>query len=129
MRKGSFSLQLSSAIGEIKEGVKRKQNAIIFELGRAIIMDTPVDTGMLRGNWRWSYSPAQMEIDRQDKSGQQAISELTGFLNGFNGGQMWMLNGQPYAGVIEYDGHSKKSPHGMVRRNVARINKIAKGVK
>ena len=128
MRTGSFSLQLSSAIGEIKEDVKRKQNAIIFELGRAIIMDSPVDTGMFRGNWRWSYSPAQMEIDRQDKSGQQAINELTGFLNSFNGGQMWMLNGLPYGNRLEY-GYSKKAPQGFVRRNIARINQIAKGVK
>ena len=118
-----FALQMSNFANEAGELLTKQQRDIIWELGKAIVMDTPVDKGTLRGNWRPSYSPAQRQLDIQDKSGAQALAELQRFLDGFNGGTMYLLNGMPYAGPIEY-GYSAKAPQGMVRRNVSRINAI-----
>ena len=123
MRTGSFSMQLSNFTKEATEDLTRKQRAIIFELAKSIVMDSPVDRGTFRGNWRFSFSPAQQQLDIQDKGGGKTLAELLNFLEGFNGGTMWLLNGLPYGGPLEY-GHSKKAPQGMVRRNVARINAI-----
>ena len=120
MRAGSFSIQLREATREAAADVVARQNAIIFELGRSFVMDSPVDTGMFRGNWRYSYNSNHMIIDEPDKSGQKSIAALTAFLKGFNGGEMWILNGIKYGTALEY-GHSKKAPQGMVRRNIARI--------
>lgn len=123
MRTGSFSLQLSNFTNEATEELTRTQRAIIFELAKSIVMDSPVDRGTFRGNWRFSFSPAQQQLDIQDKGGGATLAELQRFIDGFNGGTMWLLNGMKYGLMLEY-GHSKKAPQGMVRRNVSRINAI-----
>ena len=123
MRTGSFALQLSNFTNEAAEELTRTQRAIIFELAKSIVMDSPVDRGTFRGNWRFSFSPAQQQLDIQDKGGGATLAELQNFIDGFNGGTMWLLNGMPYGGPLEY-GYSAKAPQGMVRRNVARINAI-----
>lgn len=128
MRAGSFSMQLSNFTKETTEVLTRKQRAIIFELAKSIVMDSPVDRGTFRGNWRFSFSHDQKQLDIQDKSGSKTLAELLNFLEGFNGGTMWLLNGLPYGGPLEY-GHSKKAPQGMVRRNVSRINAIVARMK
>lgn len=123
MRTGSFSLQLSNFTKEATEDLTRTQRAIIFELAKSIVMDSPVDRGTFRGNWRFSFSPAQQQLDIQDKGGGATLAELQNFIDGFNGGTMWLLNGLSYGLPLEY-GHSKKAPNGFVRRNIARINTI-----
>lgn len=128
MRTGSFSLQLSNFTKEATEALTRKQRAIIFEMAKSIVMDSPVDRGTFRGNWRFSFSHDQKQLEIQDKGGGKTLAELLNFLEGFNGGTMWLLNGLPYGGPLEY-GHSKKAPSGMVRRNVARINAIVARMK
>lgn len=128
MRTGSFSMQLSNFTKEATEKLTRKQRAIIFELAKSIVMDSPVDRGTFRGNWRFSFSHDQKQLDIQDKGGGKTLTELLNFLEGFNGGTMWLLNGLPYGLNLEY-GSSKKAPQGMVRRNVARINAIVARMK
>ena len=128
MRAGSFSVQLSNFTKEATEVLTRKQRAIIFELAKSIVMDSPVDRGTFRGNWRFSFSHDQKQLEIQDKGGSKTLADLLNFLEGFNGGTMWLLNGLPYGGPLEY-GHSKKAPSGMVRRNVARINAIVARMK
>ena len=123
MRTGSFSLQLSNFTNEATEELTRTQRAIIFELAKSIVMDSPVDRGTFRGNWRFSFSPAQQQLDIHDKGGGATLAELQRFIDGFNGGTMWLLNGMPYGQMLEY-GYSAKAPQGMVRRNVSRINAI-----
>ena len=123
MRTGSFALQLSNFTNEATEDLTRTQRAIIFELAKSIVMDSPVDRGTFRGNWRFSFSQAQQQLDIQDKGGGATLAELQRFIDGFNGGTMWLLNGLSYGLPLEY-GHSKKAPNGFVRRNVARINAI-----
>lgn len=128
MRTGSFSMQLSNFTKETTEVLTRKQRAIIFELAKSIVMDSPVDRGTFRGNWRFSFNHDQKQLDIQDKGGGKTLSELLNFLEGFNGGTMWLLNGLSYGVPLEY-GHSKKAPQGFVRRNVARINAIVARMK
>ena len=123
MRTGSFALQLSNFTNGTANELIKQQRELIFELGKSIVLDSPVDWGTFRGNWRFSYDNKQIQLDRQDKTGAQVLAELRAFVDGFNGGTMWLLNGMPYGLPLEY-GHSKKAPQGMVRRNVSRINAI-----
>ena len=122
-RSGSFALQLTRASKEIMEAVTLRQRWIIFELAKAIVMDSPVDKGTFRGNWRFSFNHDQQQLNRQDPSGATVLGELQSFINGYNSGEMWLLNGLNYGLPLEY-GHSRKAPQGMVRRNIARINSI-----
>ena len=105
-----------------------RQRDIIFELGKFIVLDSPVDKGTFRGNWRFSYNDKQIQLDRQDKTGAQVLAELRAFVDGFNGGTMYLLNGMPYGVALEY-GWSQQAPSGFVRRNVARINAIVARMK
>ena len=127
-RSGSFALQLTQAGKEIMEAVTLRQRWIIFELAKAIVMDSPVDKGTFRGNWRFSFNHDQQQLNREDPSGATVLGELQSFINGYNSGEMWLLNGLNYGLPLEY-GHSKKAPGGMVRRNIARINQIVARVK
>lgn len=127
-RSGSFALQLTRASKEIMESVTLRQRWIIFELAKAIVMDSPVDKGTFRGNWRFSFNHDQQQLDREDHSGATVLGELQSFINGYNSGGMWLLNGMRYGTKLEY-GYSKKAPGGMIRRNMARINQIVARVR
>lgn len=122
-----FSFRIRDFSQAAIEGVERTRRAITISLFKAIIMDTPVDTGRLRGNWQTSIaSPIASEIERYDKRGAQAVSEATEKAMESTGGDtVFMRNNLPYAERIEYDGWSHtKAPEGMVRKNFARIRRI-----
>ncbi|MGL4354137.1 MAG: hypothetical protein ACRCTP_09515 [Aeromonas popoffii] len=116
-------MQLSNFTKEATEKLTRKQRAIIFELAKSIVMDSPVDRGTFRGNWRFSFNHDQRKLEVHDRGGGATLAELQRFIDGFNGGTMWLLNGMPYGLNLEY-GSSRQAPGGMVRRNVSRINAI-----
>ena len=97
----------------------------IKELFIAVIRDTPVDTGRLRGNWQTTIrTPASGRLDRiQTGRSGEATQQVTATVTKPN---VYLLtNNLPYAARIEYDGWSHtKAPQGMVRRNVRRIRTI-----
>lgn len=132
-RTGSFSFQLSRATEAIKEEIIQKQNRIILKLFSAFVLDSPVDKGSFRGSWFVSYGSPNLQFKydsgetylSKSAATQMSIDRMVGFLAGFNGGVLWITNNQPYAQRLEY-GYSKQAPQGMVRRNIARFNEIAK---
>lgn len=108
-----------------------------MRLFRAVIKDSPVGDpsqwkspappgyvgGRFRGNWQASIgSPAVGELDRRDE--ESTISEMEAFVSALKGGRVTFLsNNLPYAMPLEY-GHSKQAPGGMVRKNVARFQRL-----
>lgn len=96
-------------------------NAIKVELLSSVVLDTPVDTGRARGNWQVTENtPALGTTERLTKSGNAVLRDINASI-----GQdvTWMSNNLPYIERLE-NGYSKKSPAGMVRKNVARIRRI-----
>ena len=92
-----------------------------IELFTAVIFDTPVDIGRLRGNWQCTKnSPASSDVDRTGGSGAKAEVDATVT----NLGVYYLTNNLPYAERIEYGWSRAKAPEGMVRRNVQRFPKI-----
>ena len=86
----------------------------------AIIRGTPVDTGRARGNWQCSLgSPVTNEIDRLDPNGSGAVSEVIATVK--IGEVNYLSNNVPYIRRLEYEGHSKQAPNGMVRIALARF--------
>lgn len=123
----SFSSQLGRFNDRAKGSLDATRRAVAIKLFSAIIKDTPVLTGRLRGNWQTSInSPVVDEIDRDDESGAKAIKqveEMTG--RSKLSDVMYLRNNLPYAYRIEYDGWSSvKAPEGMVRRNVVRFRRL-----
>lgn len=100
-----------------------------IHLFTAIVYDTPVDTGLARGSW-WTTKnmPSMGGPQREDKDGSAVIREIQEVCMSANVGDvLWMTNNVEYIVELEY-GWSGKSPEGMVRINVARINSYVKEV-
>ncbi len=118
---GAYKTRFNGRYGQFKK-------AVILKLFSAVIYDTPVDTGRLRGNWKLSmdegnYPSAQPDLF--DKVGGVTVAEVAAGIqqNVTPADQVVNLsNSLPYVNRIEYEGWSRlKAPDGMVRRNVVRI--------
>lgn len=78
--------------------------AAIMETAEAIVRDTPVDTGYLRGSWVPSIGQApQLRDGRTDPGGGAALADLGVKLSGMRLGDVfWFANSAAYARRIEY---------------------------
>jgi hypothetical protein len=122
----SFAADLGRFRRSTKDRLDRVRRVVVIKLFSAVVQDTPVLTGRLRGNWRVSIgSPLSGSIDRLDPTGAQVGTEIQAIAADSAGADaVWMTNSLPYAARIEYDGWSKKAPEGMMRRNVARFQRL-----
>jgi hypothetical protein len=87
-----------------------------------VIEKTPVDQGVLKGNWNVGIDSADLSIDKskQDKEGSSTYSEGGAVIGRFkNGDDIMISNNMPYANRIEH-GYSPKSS-GMIRRTFAEL--------
>lgn len=117
-----------SAFG--KEGPQRAEKirrAIILKLFSSIILDSPVDTGRFRGNWKTTVgAPATAAVDAIDKGGALAIASILPNCGDGTGKDIivYFANNLPYGYKLEFEGWSDQAPQGMVRKNVARITSL-----
>lgn len=104
------------------------QRLSAFDLFSSIVLETPVDKGVLRNNWFAEIgNPNLDKIDAADPSGSQAISRIRTVLNGVDiSKDIFFTNNLPYAIPIEFDGISQKAPQGMVRVNTIRWDSIVR---
>lgn len=111
------------------EQVTKDRREIILRLFRAVVFDTPVLEGTLRGNWQCSMmSPITGPISK--RVGNAVMAEIQSILDGSKlEDTIYLRNNLPYAYPIEYYGWSKvKAPQGMVRKNIMRLDRIAAAV-
>jgi hypothetical protein len=129
MRAGSFAAGFRNASLRFTKRHDDLKRVVGIKLFSAVILDTPVDTGRLRGNWQASVNePDRTSTSAPDKGGVQAVSKVVSTALGLSGEETFILsNSLPYAYRIEYQGWSHtKAPEGMVNRNVIRFQKILK---
>lgn len=126
----SFSAKVSVwANKTAPETLVRQRREMLLRLFGAVVMDTPVLEGTLRGNWRCSAdNPLPTVIEYRTQN--EVMQEIDSILSGSRMEQdIYLRNNLPYAYPIEYYGHSKiKAPQGMVRKNVRRFQQIARSV-
>lgn len=124
----SFAVDLGRFAEKAKAEADKKAREIALHLFRGVIMNSPVDTGRLRGSWGIGVVATSGSGDRLDKSGAAALGEVVQALRPgvfLNGGELWLATNLPYARRIEYEGWSHtKAPQGMVRISLA--NTVAK---
>lgn len=123
----SFVASLSSFSKGTKDKVQRIRRGVTIKLFNAVILDTPVDTGRLRGNWQLTeQSPATEQLELFDKSGAAAMTKVQAGVAASTGETtLYLTNNLPYAWRIEFEGWSHtKAPEGMVRKNIARFNRL-----
>jgi hypothetical protein len=93
--------------------VEQVVRAVAVQTLSGIVMDTPVDTGRLRGNWQTSAgTPIFTTTDREDKSGAAVIKEIEQNVNPL--GVTYMTNNLPYA--------KRRNDEGGARYRVERKN-------
>ncbi len=114
----TFNRKFNGAVDDLISGVE-------IALYTAVILDTPVKSGRLRGNWFTSKNkPESSGTDRVDATGQAALLSMQQFVGALKGGRVTFLtNNLPYAGEIE-KGRSGQAPQGMVRKNAARFKRL-----
>lgn len=117
----SFGQQLDAFVSGTEKKVERTVRAVKLELFRSVILDTPVDTGRARGNWQATLdSPATEETENESMSVALAgVAANLGKVNDVS----FLANNLPYIEELE-DGSSKQAPAGMVRRNMARVQRL-----
>ena len=121
----SFFTDLRRFNRKAKDSLDRTRRIVIIKLFSAVIKDTPVLSGRLRGNWQTTInSPATGVIGIRDEAA--AIAEVQRMAAQSKGSDVVILrNNLPYAYRIEFDGWSKvKAPQGMMRRNVSRFQRL-----
>jgi len=89
------------------ETVARK---VTFDVFRAVVQRSPVDTGRFRANWNVSFGAPNYTTSASTLAGNEASKALRLPV----GGVTYLSNGLPYAGELEF-GSSKQAPQGMVR--------------
>ena len=121
----SFTLDLKNISKKFDGTIDDLIDGVELSLYSAVIISTPVDTGRLRGNWFMSQGSSSNKTSNvNDVSGSEAISRVQSLVGALKGGRVTFLtNNLPYAEAIEF-GHSKQAPTGMVRKNVARFQRI-----
>lgn len=117
-------MRLRAAIGRFTEvaldKIRDAKKASVKKLCLAIIRDTPVKTGRLRSNWRFSVGAPDIRAVEQFYDPSTEVSNAIDTLVEIKGQNLFFSNGIPYGPTIEYYGHSQRSPLGMVRLNIAK---------
>jgi len=100
---------------------------IAFDVSRAVIIRTPVDTGRARANWLPSINKFSDSVsDDRDKSGSSAISAAQAEASRVDIGDKFTLaNNLPYIQKLE-NGSSDQAPAGMLSISVAEYQQIAR---
>lgn len=122
----SFSADLQAFAKKSKLSILTARNGICLKLFGAVVMDTPVLTGALRGNWTCTLNEPTSEGDKLhvDPPGTKTVARITATINGstLNDTVVILQNNLDYAYGIEYEGWSHtKAPNGMLRRNLERV--------
>lgn len=122
-----FGRQLDLFHKKAMEDYSKIRRMAAFEVFSAIIVSTPVAKGVLRNNWFSAIgAPTRDTTGDGQRDPSPVISRMEATVNADKDYRkdIYFTNNLPYAAVIEFDGHSGKAPHGMVRINTARWNSI-----
>ena len=120
-----FNRELKRWINEdVKGRTLTAYKKIVRDLGRSVVLDTPVDTGQARGNWRFTTSKVSAAYDprKLDPRGTAAIGRLEAVIARLRlSDPVYITNNVPYIEKLE-TGWSQQAPAGMLGRNIARVS-------
>ena len=121
----SFGADLVKFQGDAIKATEKTARGTAIALWRAVIFDSPVDSGRFRGNWIASDgAPIETTYSITDKQGTTTVNKATvSTLSSSDWQSLWLSNNLPYAQRLEY-GWSDQAPEGMVRKNVIRFQDI-----
>lgn len=121
----SVLAQIKDSTRNIMAGYTRTRNAIVLELHGSTVKDTPRDTGRLAGNWQLMPKfPSLVVFEDARSVGDSTLARARENISKAAAGDpIYLTNNVDYAQHIEY-GTPKIKPFAMLRKNVARIQRI-----
>lgn len=120
----SFEREMKKFAAKTKQRMNDVVAGTCMRLTYSIVVQTPVDTGIARGNWQSSINNVDVKIiNTPDPSGNSSIQK--GYLTAKKsvGEIFYLVNNLPYIRPLEY-GHSTQAPHGMVGISVRQFRKF-----
>ncbi len=97
---------------------------VVLGIAADIVKATPVDTGLARANWFFSFTRDSSIDPTPSRNGASSISRAAAFASTLKAGpDFYIINNLPYIMALEY-GHSTQAPAGMARITVARWQNI-----
>lgn len=126
MSQGGFSASLFGYAKEHQEKVGALQKVLAIKLFSSIILDTAVRSGRARSNWQCSVGSARTgEVpNRGQDAAVKEVQDTAAQVDGTKDVTLVLINHLPYIYRLEYEGWSKQSPDGMVRKNVTRFSHL-----
>lgn len=122
----SFSDELKEFALDAMDQTEEVARGAVLSLWRAVIYDTPVDTGRAKGNWFPSWKGSNRVNNKaKDKTGARATARAEkSVISQVHWDVFTLTNNLPYIQKLE-EGHSTQAaPHSMVRLNVAKFQSI-----
>ena len=113
-----FQADLQKFAQLVEQDVRTVRRKVALDLFSRIVRRTPVDTGRLRGSW-FLTDGVVADVQPEGQASYPAGVVKATFKNPF--GVSIISNCLPYAVPIEFEGHSKQAPNGMVRISLAEL--------
>ena len=103
-RNDEFKLNVSEFVKKSKLAPNAVLRKIAFDLFSRVVLRTPVDAGMLRGNWQVGIGTMPTgTVANPDKSGERVMQEIAAKTSKAEWGtSIYLVNNLPYASVVEY---------------------------
>jgi len=120
----SGSVDLSRLVEKAKGNIDKAVRQTVVLASQGVVMNTPVDTGRLRGSWTFGVGmPASAHRTVADKSGGATLTAIASAVSSEKAGpSFYITTNLPYARRIEYEGWSHtKAPQGMVRITIENL--------
>lgn len=120
----SGAVDLSRLVEKANGNIDKAVRQALILAAQGVVMNTPVDTGRLRGSWGFGVSiPKDGPIDSPDKAGGATLTKIAAAVKSQEAGpKFYITTALPYAKRIEYEGWSHtKAPAGMVRITIANL--------
>jgi len=140
----TFALSLAKFAEKAPEQARTVVRKVALETLTRVVMRTPVGNptlwkgkppagyvgGRLRANWFVSVgAPNTTTGAAPDKTGQVAINRGQATIGAADGLQpIYLMNSLPYVREIEYEGHSRQAPAGMVRITVTEFQTMVDAI-
>jgi hypothetical protein len=121
----SWSRSLAGFADEQEKRLNAELRATALQALSGVIERSPVDTGRFRGNNQVSVGRDETgAIDREDKSGREALSAGAAEIGGVKAPFTYIVvqNNLPYAGVLE-NGNSQQAPAGIYAATFASLKR------
>ena len=127
---GNYTIQIDRFIKKVKgKNIPEAIQGAALHLLGGVVDDTPVDTGLLRANWRITVgAPDLSEDSPADPSKNYTKSNLPGKNKIASALKLFITNNVEYAEAVE-NGSSKIAPALMLEKNVSRFNQFIKDFK